>query len=257
MSMEPYSGNPFVNTEIVEASQRHVGVQFHVQAMVVEFGWTLNQDVLFSSALTGKPSRKESFNEYHWDHCVIGNQEDYVMATQHQEWVGTLMHGNLWSLKNQCDDLAIFAPANNTDYRNVSGYLEAFWGYMWLAACHTFNPLVGSWKMPKHSGLKEFVGQAITLTGREQLKPTTECLRGVATYAVALSDLMNLHCDKAVSAIGDVVEMLLSISLSSKDAMLDWEWLGVDVVEWPRWTIDGEIYRIEHLAYASNMVATL
>ena len=63
--------------------------------------------------------------------------------------------------------------------------------------------------MPKHSGLKEFVDQAITLVGRDQVKPTTECLRGVAAYpkgdlkqgryAMALSDLVNLHYDKAVS----------------------------------------------------------
>ena len=72
---------------MVEASQRHVGAQFHVQAMGVEFNWTLNQEVLFSSARTGKPSRKESFSEYHCDRCLIGNQEDYVMATQHQEWL--------------------------------------------------------------------------------------------------------------------------------------------------------------------------
>ena len=28
--------------------------------------------------------------------------------------------------------------------------------------------------------------------------------------------------------VGDVVEMLLSISFAVKDAMVDWEWLGVD-----------------------------
>ena len=50
--MEPYSGNPFVNIELVEASQRHVGVHLHVQSMGVEFNWTLNQEVLFSSVLT-------------------------------------------------------------------------------------------------------------------------------------------------------------------------------------------------------------
>ena len=57
-------------------------------------------------------------------------------------------------------------------------------------------------------------------------------------YAMALSDMMNLQYDKAVSerqesfkmgradnesAVGDVVEMLLSISFASKDAMLDWD----------------------------------
>ena len=63
---------------------------------------------------------------------------------------------------------------------------------------------------------------------------------------MALSNFMNLQYDKAVSecresikmgradnevAVGDVVEMLLSISLASKDAMLDWEWLGIVLVE--------------------------
>ena len=61
-------------------------------------------------------------------------------------------------------------------------------------------------------------------------------------------DLGNCFHDKAVDegresfkvgrannevAIGDLIETLLNISFASKDAMLDWEWLGVDLVEWP------------------------
>ena len=88
--MEPHSGDPFVNQEIVAADQKHIGAHFYAQAMGVEFNWTLNQEVLFSSALTGKPSRKEAFAEYRWGRCVIGNQEDYVPATQHDEWIGAL-----------------------------------------------------------------------------------------------------------------------------------------------------------------------
>ena len=42
--------------------------------------------------------------------------------------------------------------------------------------------------------------------------------------------------------IGDIVEVFLIISFAVKDAMRDWEWLGID--------------RIEHLAFASNMEAT-
>ena len=34
-------------------------------------------------------------------------------------------------------------------------------------------------------------------------------------------------------AVGDLMRILLSISLASKRAMLDWEWLGIDLVEWP------------------------
>ena len=35
--------------------------------------------------------------------------------------------------------------------------------------------------------------------------------------------------------------------------MLDWEWLGIDPVEWPPQRLDWEMYRIEHLAFVSNM----
>ena len=55
--------------------------------------------------------------------------------------------------------------------------------------------------------------------------------------------------------VGDVVEMLLSISFAVKDSMLDWEWLGIDPKEWPPQRLDWEMYRIEHLSYASNMEA--
>ena len=85
--------------------------------------------------------------------------------------------------------------------------------------------------------------------GRAQLKPTTECLRGVTTYPsgdqrqgrcnTTLTDLMNNHYTRAareasldlilgrsdnIVKVGDVVEMLLGISFTIKDAMLDWEW---------------------------------
>ena len=60
-------------------------------------------------------------------------------------------------------------------------------------------PMVGEWSVPKHSGLKEFIDHAISITGRNQLKPSTQRLRGVATYpkgdmiqgryAMALADL--------------------------------------------------------------------
>ena len=50
-----------------------------------------------------------------------------------------------------------------------------------------------------------------------------------------------------------MVEMLLSISFAVKDAMLDWEWLGIDEKEWPPQHLDWEMYRIEHLTFASYM----
>ena len=58
---------------------------------------------------------------------------------------------------------------------------------------------------------------------------------------MTLTDLMNNHYTRAVREasldlilgrsdnivkVGDLVEMLLGISFSVKDAVLDWEWLG-------------------------------
>ena len=38
--------------------------------------------------------------------------------------------------------------------------------------------------------------------------------------------------------------------------MLEWEWLGIDEKEWPPQRLEWEMYRIEHLAFASNMEAS-
>ena len=87
---------------------------------------------------------------------------------------------------------------------------------------------------------------------------------------MTLTDLMNHHYARAVREammdlilgrsdhmvkIGDVVEMLLSISFAVKDAMLEWEWLGIDEKEWPPQRLDWEMYRNEHLSFASNKEA--
>ena len=139
-------------------------------------------------------------------------------------------------------------------------------------------PLHDDWKTIKHGGLKEFIDHIVSTIGRAQLKPTIECLRGVITYPsgdqrqgrynITLTDLMNTHYTRAVREaaldlilgrsdnivkVGDLVEMLLGISFAVKDAMLDWEWLGIDPVEWPPQRLDWEVYRIEHLAFVSNM----
>ena len=58
-------------------------------------------------------------------------------------------------------------------------------------------------------------------------------------------------------AVGDIVDMLLSISLACKDAMLDWSWLGIDMQEWPHQRLDWEMCRLERLAYARNMETSL
>ena len=99
-------------------------------------------------------------------------------------------------------DPVIFSPANNTEYLNVAAYLEAFWG-IWPALCHNYEPQLEHWTAPKHGGLKEFIDQGISAIGRVQIKPATECLRGVATYPsgdqrqgrykMTLTDLVNHH----------------------------------------------------------------
>ena len=168
--MESYTGNPFVNQEMVDWSLRHI-----------EFNWTLNQEVLFSTTLPGKPLRKEAFNEYKWDRYAIGFQDNSPPATQYPACLTALNQGKLWDLRTRNNELLIFAPANNTDYSNVSAYLEAFWGCIWPAVSHNYLPMVGKWSVPKH-GLKEFVDHPVSMIGREQIKPTTKCLRGVATF---------------------------------------------------------------------------
>ena len=40
------------------------------------FNWTLNQEIVFSAALTGKPLRKQEFQQYCWKRCVIGASRD-------------------------------------------------------------------------------------------------------------------------------------------------------------------------------------
>ena len=64
-----------------------MGVRFDLQAMGTTFSFTLNQEMLFSLALTGRPLRKIAFNEYRWNCCVIGTRDEYVPATTHKEWM--------------------------------------------------------------------------------------------------------------------------------------------------------------------------
>ena len=159
---------------------------------------------------------------------------------------------------------------------------KPFWGYFWPAVCHSNVPPQDEWTSNYHGGLKEFIDHAISVLGRTHLKPTTEFLRGVVTYPtgdstqgrfkMTLSDLQNEHYTVAVREammdlilgrtdnnvkVGDVVEMLLSISFGVKDSMLDWTWLGINPKEWPPQRLDWEMYRLEHLAFASNMEAEM
>ena len=58
-----------------------------------------------------------------------------------------------------------------------------------------------------------------------------------------------------MAKIGDIVEMLLSISLRSKMPCLIGSGIGIDEKEWPPQRLDWEMYRIEHLAFASTLEA--
>ena len=194
------------------------------------------------------------------------------------EFIWTLK-GDLYGLQSyDTKETIVLCPFNNTEYLNVAAYLEAFWGYIWPAVCHNNVPPHDEWTSNLHGGLKEFIDHAISVLGRTHLKPTTECLRGVVTYPtgdstqgrfkMTLSDLQNKHYTVAVREammdlilgrsdnsvkVGDVVEMLLSISFGVKDSMLDWTWLGISPKEWPPQRLDWEMYRLEHLAFVSNM----
>ena len=53
----------------------------------------------------------------------------------------------------------------------------------------------------------------------------------------AMMDLILGRSDNTVK-VGDVVEMLLSISFGVKDSMLDWQWLGINHREWPSQRLD-------------------
>ena len=66
-------------------------------------------------------------------------------------------------------------------------------------------------------------------------------------------DTQTLGRAKKEIAIGGMVKLLLSISFACKDAMFEWEWLGIDTQEWPPQRLDWEMYRPEHLAFVSNM----
>ena len=68
--------------EMVKSDKKFAGAQFDVQAMGMIFYWSLNQELLFSAALTGKPVRKEDYAEYSWARCVVRSREDYVEANK-------------------------------------------------------------------------------------------------------------------------------------------------------------------------------
>ena len=66
ISMEYYSGHIFPAYELAPTDDRHHGTRLQIRAIGVQFNWTLNQEIVFSAALTGKPRRKQFFSQYCW-----------------------------------------------------------------------------------------------------------------------------------------------------------------------------------------------
>ena len=194
-----------------------------MNALGGEFVWTLNHEIVFSTALTGRPKKKLFFSQYCWKRCVVGTTEGYAEATSKQEWEIALIKGDLHGLQSfDNKETIVLCPYNNTEYLNVAAYLEAFWGYIWPTLCHNNVPPHEEWTTNLHGGLKEFIDHAISTLGRTHLKPTTECLRGVATYPtgdltqrrykMTLSDLKNEHITKNC--------IVLSLTDEEKDDLL-------------------------------------
>ena len=146
---------------------------------------------------------------------MIGTSQDYAHALFKQEWYEALRRGDLRRLQADHGDPMIFSPAVNTEYLNVAAYLEAFWGYIWPTLATITSHSSG------HGGLKEFIDLVISTVGRAQVKPATECLRGVATYPlgdqkqgrykITLADLMNHHYANAVR------EAMMDLTLGRSD----------------------------------------
>ena len=127
---------------LAPSEYRYDGTMLTMQALGTQCNWTLNQEIVFSSALTGQPVRKEEFAHYCWKRCVIGTQSDYAMALFRDEWEHALQRRDRRMLKDAYDNPSVFCPANNTEYLNVAAYLEALWVYLWPTLSHNHEPLV-------------------------------------------------------------------------------------------------------------------
>ena len=82
VSWEYYTGHCFAIPELVPDIDRHHGTRLKMNALGGEFEWTLNHEIVFSTALTGRPKKKL----LSWKRCVVGTTEDYADATSKQEW---------------------------------------------------------------------------------------------------------------------------------------------------------------------------
>ena len=130
ISTELHTGHAFPACELAPTADRHhTRIELRVGT---QFNWTLNQEIVFSAALTGKPLRKQQLIQCCWKRCVVGTESDYYHALYKTEWYPALRHGDLISLQQgDGKNPMIFCPANNTEYLNVATYLEAFLGYVW------------------------------------------------------------------------------------------------------------------------------
>ena len=93
ISTELYSGHIFPAYELVPTADRHHGTRLQIRAIGTQFNWTLNQEVAFSAALTGKPCRKLFFSQYCWKRCVVGTKLDYSSAMNRVDWQQALQRG--------------------------------------------------------------------------------------------------------------------------------------------------------------------
>ena len=127
VSWESYSAQVFPTLELVQSTERHHGTELQMRALGSQLKWTLNQEVVFSAALMGKPKKKLYFSQYCWNRCSIGTKQNYASALSRPEWQNALYHGDLPSLQQEdSSDPLIFSPYNNTEFVNVAAYMEAF-----------------------------------------------------------------------------------------------------------------------------------
>ena len=61
VSWEYFTGHLFPALELVPIVDRHHGTRLQIRAIGPQFNWTLNQEIVFSAALTGKPEKKLFF----------------------------------------------------------------------------------------------------------------------------------------------------------------------------------------------------
>ena len=99
ISWEYYTDHLFPALELVPMVDRHHGTRLDLRAIGSQFNWTLNQEVVFSAALTGKPKKKLYFSQYCWKRRVIGTKYDNATAVSKPEWQHALSHGDLQSLQ--------------------------------------------------------------------------------------------------------------------------------------------------------------